>query len=91
MRLSMSTQTNLVCLSALTEPFPSLAGWDYSAGGAGDGAGKNLFVKAKDQRSLWAFYSRQHFAWISLEWMSNIMSADGVVFAILFKPNIFHA
>ena len=47
MRLSMSTQTNLVCLSLLTESLPSLVGWDYSAGGAGDGAGKNLFCKSR--------------------------------------------
>lgn len=43
-------ETNLVCLSpssSLAEPLPSSAGRDYSAGGARDGAGKSLFIKAE--------------------------------------------
>lgn len=47
MRLSMSTQTKLVCLSPLTEPFSSPVEWDYPAGGEGDGAGKKHFVKSQ--------------------------------------------
>ena len=40
--------SNKSCLSLfpLTEPFQGLVQWDYSAGGAGDGAGKNLFAKS---------------------------------------------
>lgn len=43
-------ETNLVCLSpssSLAEPLPGSAGRDYSAGGARDGAGKSLFIKAE--------------------------------------------
>lgn len=33
------------CYSPLAEPLPGFVGWDYSAGGAGDGAGKNPFYR----------------------------------------------
>ena len=84
--------SNKSCLSLfpLAEPLPSFVGWDYSAGGAGDGAGENLFVKKSCL--LWAFYSFQHFAWIYLVWMSNTMLDDGIVLAVPFlKPSSFHA
>lgn len=84
MRLSMSTQTNLICFSPLSEPFPSPVEWDYSAGGAGDGAGKNLFVKSQDRCSLCALYSFQHIAWIYLLWISNTMLADDTALSLSF-------
>lgn len=88
MRLSVSTRTNLVCLSLLTEPLPSFVGWDCSAGGAGDGAGENsFFMKPTYSASRSTLYSFQHFTWINLVWMSNTMLADGLL--SFWEPTIF--
>lgn len=45
----VDSNKSCLSLSPLTEPLPSFVGWDYSAGGARDGAGKNLSAKAVDR------------------------------------------
>lgn len=81
-----SEQILFVSLSLypLAEPFPGLVGRDHSAGGAGDGAGENLFVKAKDQRSLWASLRFQPLLHVfTLCECQKPMFADGIVLGVL--------
>lgn len=52
------------CYSSLAEPLPGFVGWDYSARGAGDGAGKNPFTEKREWMKGASFWEFLLFSWL---------------------------